>query len=151
MGGDYLIFRLEDTRFVIPSEKVILVSFLPEVTETPVKREYVLGLIYMVERISLLLDLKYFLWSKKSDLLWDSVVITLNLDDSLFSIVVDDVERILKGSEVLQEIEAKLYGVVGRWVEKVIRSGDGDFFYINLDGLFKEVKEDLSGEVEFYH
>ena len=151
MGGDYLIFRLEDTRFVIPSEKVILVSFLPEVTETPVKREYVLGLIYMVERISLLLDLKYFLWGKKSDLLWDSVVITLNLDDSLFSIVVDDVERILKGSEVLQEIEAKLYGVVGRWVEKVIRSGDGDFFYINLDGLFKEVKEDLSGEVEFYH
>ncbi len=133
----YLMYRLGKVSFVVETERVLLVSLVPELVDPPSPRKGVLGLFYAGERLVPLVDLNWCIFGKEAGALWESYVIVF--EDVPFGGVVDRIDGFLDRRSIESVAERVDEGVVGRFVEKAFSAGGKTYFYVNPERVYGEV------------
>lgn len=134
----FVVFGLSEKEYAVNILQVIEIRKLTPVTRVPKSRDYYLGVINLRGNVIPIVDLKKRLGLPVTDYNDNSRVIVIKLNDVVFGIVVDCVDKIVNIDEkTLKNNLSNDSLIEKRFIKQVVNLDDRIFIVLNLEEIIK--------------
>ena len=142
----HILFRIADTEFVLPAERVVQMETFTRATRVPGVPDYVIGIVQLRGRMIPVVDLRVRLGLPRADVTLDSRVIVFDRDGRPVAILVDYAREVVRiAPSQKQPPPALMDGATTRFVESIVQVGERTILVLDLE---KAIGEGASHVVE---
>jgi purine-binding chemotaxis protein CheW len=142
----HILFRIGDTEFVLPAERVVQMETFSRATRVPGVPDYVIGIVQLRGRMIPVVDLRVRMGMPRAAVTLDSRVIVSERDGRPVALLVDYAREVVRiAPSQRQPPPALMEGATTRFVESIVQIGDRTILVLDFE---KAIGEGASHVVE---